>query len=597
MVGTKKNKKQKQKQAKMITVVVPKPKPNRVRNAPRVKGQGAYSIGDLWSAVKRPFTDSTESKGMVNKGARAIGSLIGDETGIPGASRYLGNAGSWLSRAFGFGSYEIKSNSLMNQNIAQFSSNGSIEFSHREFVTDISSSTGFTLQNYLINPGNNLLFPWLSTIAQNFEQYEMKGLIFEFKSTSAMAVGSVNTGLGTLIMATDYDVLDSNFDSKRAMEISDFATSGAPSNSQIHPVECDPKLNVLRQLFIQPGNNLATYPDDARFSAMGNFEIATSGMQAISAIGELWVSYHVKLHKPQLNQLIANNRSHGHYSIRITSDNTVGTNQFDQTVALSWFANYNNANKTVSVISQNQSALGDFMIIVSGATTGPTETTWGDINTPDPPSMGGGAELVDNVAWDAGLPMPRDERLSRGAIPTIGGGNANNYCTNGAVYLRTWIVRFPLVASAAVFPINNVVGVGTVHDFYIVPYTIPPNSSLKIKKKYLNDSEEFSQVQKELDFLKKSNKELLTQFKQLKLDRQAGQDWETSDCMDSNDLIIDGLNRENIDNYTLEVCIDKIGQIGQLLQCSLRDSQINFLTNRLKQVVTKQKCLVSTRKG
>lgn len=271
------------------------------RNAPRVKGQGAYSISD----IVRPFTDNTKSVGIVNRGARSVGNWIGDQTGITGAGGVLGNASSWLARAFGFGSYKIKSNTLMTQNIAQFSNNGSIEFSHREFIGDINSTTGFVNSAYPINPGNNVLFPWLSTLAKNYEQYEMLGLIFEFKSTSASAVGSVNTGLGTVIMATDYDVLDGLYPSKRAMEIADFSTSGPPSVNQIHPVECDPKQNVMRQLFIQPGNSVAAYPDDARFSAVGNFQIATSGMQGISTIGELWVSYHIKLIKPQLDNTLS----------------------------------------------------------------------------------------------------------------------------------------------------------------------------------------------------------------------------------------------------------------------------------------------------
>jgi len=56
----------------------------------------------------------------------------------------------------------------------------------------------------------------------------------------------------------------------------------------------------MSRLFIQPGNNIAAYPDDPRFSAMGNFQVATAGMQSSSTVGELWVSYHVRLIKPQL---------------------------------------------------------------------------------------------------------------------------------------------------------------------------------------------------------------------------------------------------------------------------------------------------------
>jgi hypothetical protein len=40
------------------------------------------------------------------------------------------------------------------------------------------------------------MFPWLSNIAQNFESYKLRGLVFEFKSMSGDALTSTNTALG-----------------------------------------------------------------------------------------------------------------------------------------------------------------------------------------------------------------------------------------------------------------------------------------------------------------------------------------------------------------------------------------------------------------
>lgn len=234
-----------------------------------------------------------------------MGKAVGSALPIPGLAEPLGNAASWLARAFGFGRYSIRKNSLMTQNIAQFADNGSMTFAHREFVTDVFTSVDFANTGYLINPGNPQLFPWLSRIAQNYEEFEFLGLIFEFKSMSADAVGSTNTGLGTLIMATDYDVVDANYATKQEMEIADFATSDAPCYHQIHPVECDPKQNVMKKMFVQTATTLAGYPDDPRFSVLGNFQIAAVGAQSPSRAGELWVSYHIRLSKPQLARGIA----------------------------------------------------------------------------------------------------------------------------------------------------------------------------------------------------------------------------------------------------------------------------------------------------
>ncbi len=203
----------------------------------------------------------------------------------------------------------IRANTLLapgtqfkTNDVPSFSGDGAVtRIRHQEYITDVTSSVSFVNNSYLINPGNPNLCRWLSKIAANFEEFEFKGLIFMFKSTSATAVGSTNTGLGTLVMATDYDVVDTNYGSKVEMEISDFAVSGVPSSNYLHPVECDTSQNVMGRLFVNSATSINQYPDDPRFSCQGNFQIATVGMQAASNIGELWVAYDVELRKPQIN--------------------------------------------------------------------------------------------------------------------------------------------------------------------------------------------------------------------------------------------------------------------------------------------------------
>jgi len=156
----------------------------------------------------------------------------------------------------------------------------------------------FTNFNLNLNPGLSSTFPWLSTVASSYEEYEFLGLIFEFKSTSAVAVNSTNTALGVVIMATDYDSLDANFVSKQQMEAQQFTTSSVPSQSFMHGIECRARANVLSSLYTCAG--VVPAGADQRFYDLGNFQLAVSGMQAASVIGELWVSYHVLLRKPQL---------------------------------------------------------------------------------------------------------------------------------------------------------------------------------------------------------------------------------------------------------------------------------------------------------
>jgi len=183
--------------------------------------------------------------------------------------------------------------------VPQFSKGRNPIVSHREYVGDITSSIAFTLSTYSLNPGLVATFPWLAAVASQYEQYRFRGCAWEFRSTSASALNSINTALGTVIMATQYDVLDSNFASKLTMENYDMAMSCKPAESMLHGVECNKRLNPLSELYVRNAGIPANA--DARLYDLGKFQIATVGMQqADVVIGELWVTYEVELIKPKL---------------------------------------------------------------------------------------------------------------------------------------------------------------------------------------------------------------------------------------------------------------------------------------------------------
>ena len=145
--------------------------------------------------------------------------------------------------------------------------------------------TSFSLQSFAVNPGQNATFPWLSTIAQNYDEYIIHGMIFEFKTLSSDALNSTNTALGSVILATEYNASAPAFSSKQQMENYEFAQSAKPSVSQIHAVECMKSQTPVRELFVRPGAQAAN--TDIRWYDIGNFQIATVGMQAANVlIGE-----------------------------------------------------------------------------------------------------------------------------------------------------------------------------------------------------------------------------------------------------------------------------------------------------------------------
>jgi len=217
---------------------------------------------------------------------------------------FLGRGAKAMFKAVtGFGDYKVGSNTLMGGQVPQVrNSPGGTIVRHREYVTDVLSSSVFTNDSYPLNPGMDALFPWLSATAQNYEEYEWRGVILEFRSlASSLNASSLTSGLGVVIMATQYNPLDPDFPDKRTMENYEFATSNKPSEICVHPIECKRSMNTATHLYVRTGS---LQPDaDIRLYDLGNFQIARQGMPSDfdgTVIGELWVTYEVEFFKPKL---------------------------------------------------------------------------------------------------------------------------------------------------------------------------------------------------------------------------------------------------------------------------------------------------------
>lgn len=210
----------------------------------------------------------------------------------------------------GLGDYKVKKNVLLGGNmpkIENHSGPGGITVQFQEYLGDITTpvqagnSSPFDIKTYLINPAVTQTFPWLSQIAANFEQYEIEGMLFGFRTTSADMVtnNSNNLQLGTVIMATQYDVADAVFASKAEMLNYEFASSVKPSEGAVHMIECDPRQTSVNLLYTSPGPTPAG--TDPRLYHLGRFAIATQGFQGSGVtIGELHITYQVRLLKPKL---------------------------------------------------------------------------------------------------------------------------------------------------------------------------------------------------------------------------------------------------------------------------------------------------------
>lgn len=244
---------------------------------------------------------------ITGRGDYSVGSALGGKVGA-----YLGHkAGSFLGGLAqqyitGVGDYKIRKNVFLSGNLPEVvnqPSGGGTIIRFQEYLGDVITSPvagEFSINTYTINAANPKTLPFLSQIACNYEQYSIEGMVFEFRSTSADALNSVNTALGTVMMATQYDVLDSPFESKLEMLNYEFSTSCKPSTSNMHMIECDPHQTPLQEQYCLYNQALPANADP-RLYHLGVFSVATMGFQGTSVnVGELHVTYQVRLLKPKL---------------------------------------------------------------------------------------------------------------------------------------------------------------------------------------------------------------------------------------------------------------------------------------------------------
>jgi len=226
-----------------------------------------------------------------------IGHMAGSYLGGSGGAAIGSKMGQGLGDLLGFGSYKPTSNSMVGTRILG-DHNAADVFRRSVFISDVTSGTGapsvFNTVVLPIQPGQVSFDPWLSSIAKLYDEYEVVGLVYEYRTSSGMATGA-NTALGTVIMATQYDPYDAPFANKLQMENYEFAASARPSTTFFHAVECARDKTTLNKLYIRPGAVIG----DLRWTDFGNFTIATVGCPTASQVlGELWMHYEIKLRKP-----------------------------------------------------------------------------------------------------------------------------------------------------------------------------------------------------------------------------------------------------------------------------------------------------------
>jgi hypothetical protein len=242
---------------------------------------------------------------------KALGEISMDkplESGGEALGRRLGAfAGRILGKITGMGDYEVSSLTSSGGGVVpetlvpefiKTDNAREVRIRHREFIGTVNASSiagTFDNTSYPLNPGMAQTFPWLSQIAQGFEQWRPNGMVVLFKSLSSTYAATQS--LGHVILATDYDPYDSPYGSSIEMENSQFAVASKTSDCLAHPVECAMDERATRVLFTRTNDAVR----DLMFTDLGNLQVATEGCLANQLVGQLWITYDISFFKPQLN--------------------------------------------------------------------------------------------------------------------------------------------------------------------------------------------------------------------------------------------------------------------------------------------------------
>jgi hypothetical protein len=304
-----------------------------LRNQHGFYGRGKYSFGK----ALRAGLGYTKTAGKI---ARSIA-----KTGVQLAADYAtGRAftggGMYGGQGIYGGQGEYRHNALMEggdmsmQVHGQNDETDSMTLTNREFVKEIyaPNNSGFNLENIECNPGLPGFAPKLAAIAANYQQYEIKQLVFEI--VPLISESNVNNGItGTIMAVWNYDTNTDLYDNKEDIMQSSGAVSGRIVDKLTCGVECDDKKTKETEYFTR------TCPvplgRDADEFDHGKLVVATNNIPAALynlTIAELYVYYTIELRhfKPGTTRLNGQQRDEFACSVNateITSPSANFTNQ------------------------------------------------------------------------------------------------------------------------------------------------------------------------------------------------------------------------------------------------------------------------------
>jgi hypothetical protein len=163
---------------------------------------------------------------------------------------------------------------------------------HREFIGNVTGSVAFAVGNtFAVQPGLAASFPWLATIAQNWETYRFRKLhLCYYTRTGSNVPGSV-------IMAHDPDASDAAPSTEQVMASYANCQEDAPWKDICLKLDLKALNDLGPRKFVRTGALAAN--QDIKLYDSGNAYVAGVDGTAVNW-GKLWFEYDVEFFTPQL---------------------------------------------------------------------------------------------------------------------------------------------------------------------------------------------------------------------------------------------------------------------------------------------------------
>lgn len=238
----------------------------------------------------------------------------------------------------------------------------SYRFPNSELVASVNGTTGFTVKQYRINPGDPVTFPWLSTEATRWDHYKFHKLSFRYVTRSGSQT------VGSVILSPEYNVNDPTPQSEtEATDVYGAVEDGVWKELVLH-FDVESMFPTGPRKYIR-GSAL---PADLQLYDAGNLNLCTLEELDTTMIGKLWVDYDVEFFVPQLTpkdlSIFSSIAWFGHNSSQAYTTGVETSMPFNQTI-------YNGLGITKPINSQFILPQGGWLVdfVATGNSTGASE--------------------------------------------------------------------------------------------------------------------------------------------------------------------------------------------------------------------------------